>query len=116
MNTARTARNLAASVFAGSALVLTACSSSTGGASVSQKQVENRLSKESEIASVKTQVGAAKFDKVVSCIAKTLKKDANGADLDDYVHGKKTINQVKGNKGAAKIDVTSCVKSAIGSS
>jgi hypothetical protein len=116
VRTAHPVRNLAASVLAGSALVLTACSSSTGGASVSQQQVEKKLKSESEIASVKTEVGAGKFDKVVSCIAKTLKKDANGSDLDDYVHGKKTIDQVKGNKGAAKVDVTSCVKSAIGGS
>ena len=74
----------------------------------------DKLKKDSEIASVKTQVGAKSFDKVVTCIAKTLKKDASGSDLDDYVHGKKQLDDVKGNKDSAKVDATACVKNALG--
>lgn len=114
MSSARIVRNATAALLAGAALVLTGCSSSVGGASVTQTQIENKLKQESELASVKTQVGTTKFNSVVSCIAKTLKKDANGGDLDNYVHGKMKIDAVKGNKDSAKLDVTSCVKSALG--
>lgn len=114
MNSANTARNLAASVLVVCALILTACSSSsTGGANVSQSQLEAKLKKESSLAIVKTKVGAAKFGTVVTCIAKTLKKDANSGDLENYVKGNKSIDDIGGNSTKAKSDVTACIKTAL---
>ncbi|WP_375491501.1 hypothetical protein [uncultured Jatrophihabitans sp.] len=113
MNSARAVRNVCASVLTASALVLSACASSTGNASVSQQQVESRLKKDSEITQVKTSVGAAKYDTFVSCVAKALKKDATGSDLDDYVNNKKSLDDISGNAKAAKTDAQNCAKAAV---
>jgi hypothetical protein len=113
---ARTVRNVIASVLTGSALMLTACSSSTGNASVSQQQIENTLKKDSQITVAKAKLSGDKYDKFISCLAQALKKDASGSDVDAYVHGKKKLGSIKGNKGAATKDATACTKAALGTS
>lgn len=101
------------------ALALTsACSGSSGGSAPSQSKVEAKLKTESDFKSLASETGkkAEVGNKVISCIAKTLEKDATPSSLNDYVNGKIKPDDIKfksGSSSDAKSDAESCTKSVL---
>ena len=93
-----------------------ACSSS-GGGGVSQSQLEAKLKKEPAVVKLTQSGGASKaaVNKLISCEATELEKDAKGSDLQKYVDGSITIKQVKPKSSSAKSDaktaITACAQS-----
>lgn len=102
------------------ALVLSACSSSGGGGGggdgISQQQIADKLKSDPEVSAAKTQLGdkADKFNAVVDCIAKAMKKDIKQSDLKAYVTGKKKLDDLAAAKDKVAQDATTCVKDVIG--
>lgn len=112
-------RRLTATVATAGLLGLAACSSSGGGGSVSQTQLESKLRKDPQMTQLTTQLKGdkKKVDIVVTCIAKALKKDADQKDLADYVHGKKNLADIggkaKGSAQKAHDDAQTCAQQAV---
>jgi hypothetical protein len=112
------------SALAAGVLVFTACSSSGGNAneSVSQSKLEAKLRSDTAVTSALKSGGvdASKTDVVITCIAQTLDKDGNHSDLNKYIGGKITLDDIKGRNGAtattSKNDSANCVKKALGTS
>jgi PBP1b-binding outer membrane lipoprotein LpoB len=106
---------------AATALVITGCSSSGGGSNAPDTAtLTAKLKQDPEIKQLESSVGAAssKVQKVISCIATALQKDANPDDLNKYVAGKIGLSDVSGRAGVsakkAEQDTENCAKNALG--
>ena len=110
-----TARRGAALIVLPGALGLAACGSS-GGGSVSQSQLEKKLKNDPQVTQLTARLKGSQADVVLSCVAKALKKDADSADLKDYVNGKKNLADIggktKGSAQKANTDARTCASKA----
>jgi hypothetical protein len=101
--------------FAAVLLTLTACGSSGGGgASVNKSQLEQKLNADPEIGGQLTALPASTRTKFVDCVAGVVIKDANHDDVNAYIAGKKTLDDVGGQAGktgsGAETEVKNCAK------
>ncbi len=96
------------------AVALTGCSlngSSSSNSSVSQSQVESKLKSDNNLSTEKHDLQSAQFDKLVTCLATTLKKHATAADLKSYVGGSKNLYDVQGTDASTvQSDAQKCMK------
>ena len=122
------ARALIGSILVCAALALSACSSSgsgsggSGGGSTDSgptlQQIANKIKSDPQVQALKKQMGAQanKFDAVVDCIAAVAKKDVNKSDLEAYVTGKKSLNDLASAKNKVTSDATTCLTKVLGGS
>jgi hypothetical protein len=112
-------RSLIAMVVAGFAallLVLTACGSSGGGGggTVDQSQLEKKLNADPEVGGQLTALPSGSRTKFIDCVAGVAIKDANHDDLNSYIAGKKSLDNVRGQSGktdsGVQTDATNCAK------
>lgn len=102
------------------ATLIAACSGSSGGGSApSKSQVESKLKTESDFKELATATGknAVIGNKLISCVAEALEKDADPSSLQDYVDGKVKAENIKFKAGSsqsdAKSDFETCGKSVL---
>jgi hypothetical protein len=112
-------RALAASAIIVSAVSLGACSSGGGGTPPSESTVQTALLKDS---SYKSEIGdmvpAAAKGKVAECIAQEMIKDVPASQLNAYIAGKKTLDDLTTATSSSDVSgsVQSCVTAAVGGS
>lgn len=77
----------------GAALLLSACSSE---AAPSKDQLVSKLSDAPDFASIKSAVPADQYNSFVGCIADFLEQKGQASDLNEYISGKRSLNDVRG--------------------
>jgi protein involved in sex pheromone biosynthesis len=93
-----TVRSPARAIVAALAAValLAGCGSSGGDAKSTVDQIAAKLGAETSLADMKTAIPDAQFTAYVRCVAQFIHDKGKGSDVDAWVNGDKSIDEVRG--------------------